>query len=126
MSGILHNAIKAYRDKYIITGSSKPLIHVLTYVGSGMFFVECTHHYFQTRAARAYTATLEGYLEIARGELRGILARRDEQAEIISEASRRIQEATSKLRGLELELPTYEAKVKEAEERLEKHKASIH
>mmetsp|Transcript_1887 Transcript_1887/g.4642 ORF Transcript_1887/g.4642 Transcript_1887/m.4642 type:complete len:126 (-) Transcript_1887:99-476(-) len=122
----LRGALRAYRDKYIVTGSSKPLEQVMVYVGCGMFFVECTHHYFHTKDARKYTSVLEGKVGEAEADLMAHLQAIKNEAHKITAASAAIQESTKKVREMEGATPQYEAKVTEAKDTLSKHVAALH
>lgn len=90
----VHNALRAYRDRHLNTGSSRPLVQVCTYVGFGMFFVECCHHYLHTREARSYTSLLEGKVEDAKADLSQHLKSIDVKASELTAASRTIQAGT--------------------------------
>ena len=85
------NALRVYRDRHLNTGSSKPLIQVCTYVGFGMYFVECAHHYLHTRDARAYTSVLEGKVDEAKAGLADHMKAIDSQASAVTAASQQIQ-----------------------------------
>mmetsp|Transcript_43525 Transcript_43525/g.77873 ORF Transcript_43525/g.77873 Transcript_43525/m.77873 type:complete len:126 (-) Transcript_43525:156-533(-) len=122
----LAGALRAYRDKYIVTGSSKPLQQVMTYVGCGMFFVECSHHYLHTRDARKYTTVLESKVDEAKADLATHLKAIEEEAHNITAASAAIQASTKKVREMEHATLQYEAKIEEAKQTLSKHVASLH